>query len=160
MFKTLNVIAITLLLLGAGGLINAGAAETAPLGGDAPDLWMAWFKMIGVLFLLLGLLLIGARLMRRLTHSPAGFFGGPELIRVIGSKALAPKKYITLVEIGGSVLTLGVSNDNITCLDKVPADDFHAHTERSSAAPNAAGFSQRLRALASGGALPRKDETS
>ena len=40
-------------------------------------------------------------------------------IRVLSTKPIAPQKYISLVEIGGEVLALGVSEGQITLLTKV-----------------------------------------
>jgi len=40
-------------------------------------------------------------------------------IRVLTSKLIAPQKYVSLVEIGGEVLALGVTNQQITFLAKI-----------------------------------------
>ena len=40
-------------------------------------------------------------------------------IQLLTSKMIAPQKYISLVEIGGEVLALGVSNQQITFLTKI-----------------------------------------
>ena len=40
-------------------------------------------------------------------------------IRVLTSKPIAPQKYISLVEIGGEVLALGVSEQQVTFLTKI-----------------------------------------
>jgi flagellar biogenesis protein FliO len=80
-------------------------------------LW-ATLKMIlalgGVLALLWGLV----RLFKRV---PGGGTGpGPDAgIRVLTSKAIAPQKYVSLVEIGGEVLALGVTSQQITFLSKI-----------------------------------------
>jgi flagellar biogenesis protein FliO len=45
---------------------------------------------------------------------------GPEGgIRVLTSKAIAPQKYVSLVEIAGEVLALGVTAQQITFLSKI-----------------------------------------
>lgn len=47
-------------------------------------------------------------------------FAGPDGgIRVLTSKLIAPQKYVSLVEIGGEVLALGVSAQQITFLTKI-----------------------------------------
>ena len=81
---------------------------------------MIWatLKMIlalgGVLVLLLGLV----RLFRR--SSWGGASSGPDAgIRVLTSRMIAPQKYVSLVEIGGEVLALGVTSQQITFLTKV-----------------------------------------
>jgi len=78
----------------------------------------ATLKMIlalaGVLVLLWGLV----RLFKRwpVGNMNAGADGG---IRVLTTKLIAPQKYISLVEIGGEVLALGVTSQQITFLSKI-----------------------------------------
>lgn len=45
-----------------------------------------------------------------------GFDGG---IRVLTSKLIGPQKYVSLVEIGGEVLALGITAQQITFLTKI-----------------------------------------
>ena len=45
-------------------------------------------------------------------------------IRVLSTQPIAPQKYISLVEIGGEVLALGVSEGQITLLTKVENQEF------------------------------------
>lgn|GEM_PF-4803193 len=122
-------------------------AETALPGMEAPDLFMAGVKMAGALAVLIGGLLLALYLVKRLGAARSGLFGGQELIRIIGTRALAPKKYIALVEVGGSVLTLGVTNEGISCLDKVPAAAFHENSEKTIGADHRGGFARRLKSL-------------
>jgi flagellar biogenesis protein FliO len=81
---------------------------------------MIWatLKMIlalgGVLVLLWGLV----RVFKRVPWGGAD--PGPDAgIRVLTSKPIAPQKYISLVEIGGEVLALGVTSQQITFLAKI-----------------------------------------
>jgi len=81
---------------------------------------MIWatLKMIlglgGVLILLLGLV----RLLKRFRWGMTS--PGPDAgIRVLTSKLIAPQKYVSLVEIGGEVLALGVTSQQITFLTKI-----------------------------------------
>lgn len=81
---------------------------------------MTWaiFKMILVLGAILGFLLLLSRLLR----VRQGRFGGsgphPE-VRILTTQCLAPQKYLSLVEIGGEVLALGISDAAITLLTKI-----------------------------------------
>ncbi|MBU2550745.1 MAG: flagellar biosynthetic protein FliO, partial [Proteobacteria bacterium] len=131
----------------AASLLPAGvalAAEAVP-GTGAPDLTVAAVKMVAVLVGLIAVLLLAMRLMRRLGSAGNGLFGGREIIRIIATRPLAPKKYIALVEVGGAVLTLGVTGDRITCLDKSSASDFREFIGQGPREEPAAGFSDRLR---------------
>ena len=45
-------------------------------------------------------------------------------IRLLSTQPIAPQKYISLVEIGGEVLALGITQDHITLLGKVENKEF------------------------------------
>jgi len=135
------------------------SAETAVPGAETPDLFMAGVKMVGTLAVLIGGLLLALYLVKRLGAARTGLFGGQELIRIIGTRALAPKKYIALVEVGDSVLTLGVTNEGISCLDKAPAATFHENSAGTSDADHRGGFAQRLKALTQNKPAARGDQS-
>ena len=133
--------------------LAAGCALAAPAPARAADgmgpgadtgLWPVIIQMIGMLAVVVALLLAVAWVVRRFGPGRGLASGGRDLIRVIAAKPLAPKKFIAIVEAAGSVLTLAVTQDRITCLDKQRAEDFEAALEPE-APPK--GFAQRLRAL-------------
>jgi flagellar biogenesis protein FliO len=81
---------------------------------------MSWvvFKMLFALSLVLGLLFLLARFVKRtplVRRDLPAEFG----IRVLTTKPISPRKYISLVEIGGEVLALGISDAQISYLTKV-----------------------------------------
>ena len=129
------------------GTVSVAEAQPPVPGATSPDLFYAGLKMAAALALVLGGLLLTLYLMRRFGLGRAARIGGQEAIRVIATKALGPKKYITLVEVGGSVLTLGVTEDRITRLDKTPAEEFRSTLPAMPEGPTESGFMQRLRAL-------------
>ncbi len=45
-------------------------------------------------------------------------------IRLLSTQPIGPQKYVSLVEIGGEVLALGVTEDHITLLGKVENKEF------------------------------------
>ena len=45
-------------------------------------------------------------------------------IRLLATQSIAPQKYISLVEIGGEVLALGISEAQITFLTKIENKEF------------------------------------
>jgi flagellar biogenesis protein FliO len=45
-------------------------------------------------------------------------------IRLLSTQPIAPQKYISLVEIGGEVLALGITQDHITLLGKIENKEF------------------------------------
>jgi flagellar biogenesis protein FliO len=99
---------------------------------------MAWaaFKMLLALGIVLGLLLL---LLRVLKQTPWGRKDGVTdfPIRVLTTQVIAPRKYISLVEIGGEVLALGVSEAQINYLTKIEhAELLQKIGSRASAAPD------------------------
>ncbi len=86
---------------------------------------MTWaiLKMILVLGTMLGALFFLGRVMRkgrRMTGAASGDSG----IRVLATQTLAPQKYLSLVEMGGEVLALGISEAQITLLTKIENKEF------------------------------------
>jgi len=80
-------------------------------------LW-ATVKMILALGAVLALLWGLLRLCKRIPWGGA-VPGADAGIRVLTSKAIAPQKYVSLVEVGGEILALGVTSQQITFLTKV-----------------------------------------
>ncbi len=80
-------------------------------------IWAA-LKMALALGAVMGLLVFLVRIFKRWEggHQITGSDTG---IRVLTSKLIAPQKYVSLVEIGGEVLALGVSAQQITFLTKI-----------------------------------------
>jgi flagellar biogenesis protein FliO len=75
-------------------------------------------KIILVMGTGLGLLYVLTRFTKRLDlarRAPLGEKG----IKVLTSKLIAPQKYVTVVEIGGEILALGVSAQQVTFLTKI-----------------------------------------
>jgi len=90
-------------------------------------IWAA-AKMILGLGAVLGVLLLLIWLCKRM---PARQGSSPAegQVRLLTSKPIAPRKFVSLVEIGGQVLVLGVSEAQITLLDKIENREFMAKTE-------------------------------
>ena len=80
-------------------------------------LW-ATLKMVLALGAVIALLVFLVRLFKR-WQRVQGILGPDNGIRVLTTKLIAPQKYVSLVEIGGEVLALGVTPQQITFLTKV-----------------------------------------
>ena len=111
----------------------------------APDMASTALQMLTALGVVLGGLIIVFYFMKRFLKRDVG--GSKEqLIKVIASQYVGIKKNISLVEIPGSILVVGVSNDNISLLtkieDKVVLDDLRQ--ENSRIAPSFSDQLQRL----------------
>ncbi len=75
-------------------------------------------KMLAALAAVLGGLFVAVYLARRFFQG-AGAASGGRLVRVIASHYIGVKKAVTLVEIPGAVLVLGVAGDRITLLSRI-----------------------------------------
>ena len=84
--------------------------------------WPA-LKMILALGLFLVLFFLLIRLLKRVEWMK-GKPGGEGAIQVLTSQCIAPQKYVSLVEIGGEILVLGISAQQITFLTKIANPDF------------------------------------
>ncbi len=86
---------------------------------------MTWaiLKMILVLASLLALLFLFARLMKRGRGLNGGGTNDSD-IRVLATHCLAPHKYLSLVDVGGEVLALGISESHITLLTRIENREF------------------------------------
>jgi flagellar biosynthetic protein FliO len=148
-FFTYAVPGVTVLTL--FNLARAMAAEPSFPGSDTPDLFMTGFKMIAALALVISLLWLTLYFMKRSNLRRSNLFGGRDMIRVLATRPLGPRKFIALVEVAGTVLTLGVTDEKIACLDKMEASAFHAALGSSTpASPSGEeGFAKRLKSLTS-----------
>ena len=111
----------------------------------APDMLSTAMQMLTALGIVLGGLIVVFYFMKRFLKRDVG--GSNEaLIKVIASQYIGIKKNISLVEIPGSILVVGVSNDNISLLtkieDKVVLDDLRQENARI--APSFSDHLQRL----------------
>ena len=84
----------------------------------APELIPSALNMIAALAAVLGGLFVIVHFARRYLHR-AGATAQPRLVRVVASQAIGVKKSITLVEVPGCVLVLGVSGDRIQMLTRI-----------------------------------------
>ncbi len=84
-------------------------------------IWAA-LKMVLALGLILTFLILLLRMFKRWEGSRRDS-GSDAGIRVLTSKLIGPQKYVSLVEIGGEVLALGVSAQQITFLTKIESQE-------------------------------------
>ncbi|MBI3014037.1 MAG: flagellar biosynthetic protein FliO [Candidatus Tectomicrobia bacterium] len=77
-------------------------------------------RMAASLGAVLGILAIVALAMRQLLHKRGAWKGKERLIRVLSSSYLGPKKSLSLVEVAGERLVLGVSQNQIAMLARLP----------------------------------------
>ena len=111
----------------------------------APEIVSTAFRMLTALGLVLGGLLVCVYFIKRFLKKDVG--GSKEqLIKVIASQYIGIKKNISLVEIPGSILVVGVSNDNISLLTKIE-DEILLDVLRQENSRIAPSFSDHLQRL-------------
>jgi flagellar biogenesis protein FliO len=113
-----------------------------------PDLISTSLKMLIVLAVLVGGLLITFYYTKRKIGKQIGGSKG-KLIRVLGNTYIGVKKQISLVEIPGAVLVLGLSGDNISLLAKIDDDNILGNIKSFEESKGLPSFSDQLQKLSS-----------
>ena len=83
-----------------------------------PDFIWTALKMLAALGILSGILIIGLYFAKRI-FKVGGHQSKGRMIRVLENTYVGVKKNISLVEVPGAILVLGVTNDAITLLTKI-----------------------------------------
>ena len=96
-------------------LLNPGNKKTSKSAG----LVSSGFKMIMTLSVVLGLIFLLFFGFKKYVLKNTVFGGGGKLIQVVSTNYLAPKKNISLVEVAGEILVLGISDQNISLLTSI-----------------------------------------
>ena len=113
-----------------------------------PDLLSTSLKMLSALGIVLGGMLVFFYFMKR--YLKRDFSGSKEkLIRVLASSYIGVKKNISLIEIPGSVLVVGITNDNISLLSKIEDKDILNKLKLSEEDRPQVPFSEQLQKLSS-----------
>ena len=112
---------------------------------SAPEIVPTIFRMLTALGIVLGGLLVCVYFMKRYLKKDVGGTN-EQLIKVIASQYIGIKKNISLVEIPGSILVVGVSNDNICLLTKIE-DKKALDVLRQNSSRVAPSFSDHLQRL-------------
>jgi len=113
-----------------------------------PDLISTSLKMLIVLTILVGGLLITFYYTKRKIGKQIGGSKG-KLVRVLGNTYIGVKKQISLVEIPGAVLVLGLSGDNISLLAKIDDDKILGNIKSFEEVKGLSSFSDQLQKLSS-----------
>ncbi len=113
-----------------------------------PDLLSTALKMITALVIVLGGLFIVFYFLRRILKREVR--GSSEkLIRVLSSSYIGVKKNISLIEVPGSILVLGVTSDNIRLLTKIEDEEILNRFKRPEEEKKSTSFSDQLNKISS-----------
>ena len=113
----------------------------------APDLTITALKMIAALGIVLGGMFLVFYFSKRFMNR-SGSALNHSLIKIIASQYLGVKKHISLVEVPGAILVLGISNDAIRLLTKIEDPEVLEQLRQSESNP-APSFSDHLNRITS-----------
>ena len=99
-------------------VMSEAKTDMSKLNGEV-DFVSSVIKMIASLALVLAGILASYWVVKRFILKSGGGFGGRNLIQTLATGYLGQKKNITLVEVAGEVLVLGITNNNISLLSKI-----------------------------------------
>jgi flagellar biosynthetic protein FliO len=111
----------------------------------APEMLPAALKMISALAVVMGGLWMAVAFARRFIRRAGGANGEP-MVRVLATHPLGVKKSITLVEVPGSLLVLGVTGERIQLLSRIRDPEILARLGRTGPAA-AVSFYEHLSQL-------------
>jgi flagellar protein FliO/FliZ len=97
---------------------------------NQPEITMAAVKMILSLLIVLGLLWAVYRWTRRSLSMGQGGSSG-RLIKILANHYLGMKKAITVVEVPGAVLVLGISADRVNLLSRIDDPEVLAAVQKT-----------------------------
>ena len=111
-----------------------------------PEMTTTAIKMVLSLLLVLAMLWGLYRFTRRnLASGPVGAHG--RFIKVLANQYLGVKKSITLVQVPGAILVLGVSADRVNLLSRIKDPDIISRFEKQAQPGTPKGFRDQLQRL-------------
>ena len=113
-----------------------------------PDLLSTVLKMITALVIVLGGLFVVFYFLRRILKREVGG-SNEKLIRVLSSSYIGVKKNISLIEVPGSILVLGLTSDNICLLTKIEDEEILNRFKKPEEKKRSTLFSNQLNKLSS-----------
>jgi flagellar protein FliO/FliZ len=109
----------------------------------SPDMISTALKMLSSLAVILGALLGLFYLARRMLNRNAAV-GGEKLVRVLANTYMGAKKSITLVEVPGAILVLGVTGENISLLARIEDREIVERVRRPEGERSSPSFADQL----------------
>jgi flagellar protein FliO/FliZ len=113
-----------------------------------PDLIATAVKMFIVFGVLLGGLIVSLYLVKKMIGRREGQAKG-RMIRVLATSYVGVKKSISLVEVPGAVLVLGITNDRISLLTKIDDAELMQQLTAAENAPMGWSFSDHIQKITS-----------
>ncbi|MGD2184593.1 MAG: flagellar biosynthetic protein FliO [Desulfobacterales bacterium] len=113
-----------------------------------PDMLSTALKMLAALALVLGGLGIFFFFAKRVMHKNIG--GNPDkLIRVLANQYMGMKKNISVVQVPGAILVIGISGDSIRLLTQIDDKEILDQIQKQGSGHVAPSFSEHLNKITS-----------
>ena len=120
---------------------DATAAAGEPFEGTAmPSI----VKMISALMVVLVCIYVALYLLKRLAGRRAGANGGNGALEVLETSYVAPKKTVSLVRVADKAVLIGVTDNGISMLTELDAQQTEALLAEKSATPSSDSFRKIL----------------
>lgn len=139
-------------MLLAADQLDGGSGKGALTGNqETLSLTTTIFKTLGSLVLVIGLMLLLLAWIRKMGLAKGGS-SQEGLITVLDSQMLAPKKQVSVLEVAGTYLVVGLTEQQITLLATLDANDrlTSAAHSRKTLSPLPASFAAMLNKAAQG----------
>ena len=115
----------------------------------APDFLAMILKMAAALLIVLGGVLAFYYVTRRVIRSPMSGFAAQRPVRVLANCYVGTRKNVSLVEVPGAVLVLGITSDSIRLLDKIEDDALLGQLKMDSRGNAPPSFADQLHKISS-----------
>jgi len=122
-----------------------------------PDMLSTAFKMLVALGLVLGGLGVFFFFAKRVLRKDIGG-NRDKLIHVLANQHLGVKKNISLVQVPGAILVIGISGDSIRLLTKIEDKEILDQFQTQANGPMAPSFSDHLNKITSRFLAPKNGE--
>ena len=122
-----------------------------------PDMLATAFKMLAALGLVLGGLGFFFFLTKRFMRKDSGRTHD-KMIRVLANQVMGIKKSISLVQVPGAILVIGISGDSIRLLSQIEDKDILDRIQKEATGLIAPSFSDQLNKITSRFLAPKNGE--
>jgi len=122
-----------------------------------PDMLATAFKMLAALGLVLGGLGFFFFLTKRFMRKDSGRTHD-KMIRVLANQVMGIKKSISLVQVPGAILVIGISGDSIRLLTQIEDKDILDRIQKEASGLIAPSFSDQLNKITSRFLAPKNGE--
>lgn len=149
--------ALILCLLPAGLSLAAEAPDSLALAADTPSLMVLIGKTVGALALVVGLMLLLLVWIKKMGMVKLTGHSGA-LINILETRLIAPKKYVTVLQVAGERFVVGITDQQISFLTALKNNDATPETAQVEAIAPVAPFAAFLKTAA--GRLAGKERRS